>query len=90
MKNHGKFLALTGLIAALSLAGCWGDSNNNNNEPVPPTASTAVPDSAGVSSTSFVSYILGLSASDEASESLTLKDTLAVPEDESAEPTPLI
>ena len=86
MKNHRELLAATGLIAALSLAGCWDD---NDNEFVPPTASTDVPVSAGVSTASFVSYILSLSGSDESSEPLTLKDTFAVPADEGAEPTPL-
>jgi hypothetical protein len=86
MKNHRKFLAATGLIAALSLAGCWDD---NNSDPVPSTPSTEVPDSAGASTATFVSFILGLSVTDESSEPLTIKDTFAVPADESAEPTPL-
>jgi hypothetical protein len=86
MKNSRQLLAATGVIAALSLAGCWDDSNN---DPVPQAASTEVPDSAALSTASFVSYILSLSGSDESSEPLTIKDTLAVPADDSAEPTPL-
>ncbi len=86
MNTHQKLLAATGLIAALGLAGCWGDDND---DPMPPTAITEVPDSAGVSTADFVSFILGLSASDESSEPLTLKDSFAVPADETAEPTPL-
>ena len=85
MKNQRKLLAAAGLMAALGLAGCWGD----NDDPVPPVAITEVPDSAGVSTAALVSFILGLSASDESSEPLTLKDTFAVPADDSAEPTPL-
>ena len=87
MNNHRKLLAAGGLMAALALAGCWDD--NNNSDTVPPVASTEVPDSAGVSTASFVAFILGLSASDESSEPLTLKDTFAVPADETGEPTPL-
>jgi hypothetical protein len=81
-------LAATSLVAVLGLAGCW-DDNNSSADPVPPTASTEVPDSAGISTASIVSFILGLSGSDESSEPLTIKDTFAVPADESAEPTPL-
>jgi hypothetical protein len=89
MKTYRKLLAATGLIAALALAGCWDDSSND--APVPPTANTTqVPDSAGVSTAAFVSFIQSLSASDESSEPLTIKDTFAVPADETAEPTPLI
>ena len=87
MKTHRKFLAATSLLAALGLAGCWGDSDDNA---AAPTASTEVPDSAGVSTAALVSFILGLGASDEASEPLTIKDTFAVPADDSTEPTPLV
>lgn len=87
MKNHRKLLAATSLIAAVSLAGCWGDDNDD--DPGPPAAATEVPDSAGVSAAALISFILGLSGSDEASEPLTIKDAFAVPADESGEPTPL-
>jgi len=91
MNKHKKLLAWTGLVATLSLAGCWGGNNDDDkNSPAPPPiTSTDVPDSAGVSTSSFVSFILSLSGSDESSEPLTIKDTLAVPADESGEPTPL-
>lgn len=93
MKNHRKLLAATGLTAALILAGCWGDDNNDPEPPAPSpppiVVSTEVPDSAGVSVASFVSFILGLSSNDETSEPLTIKDTFSVPADESAEPSPL-
>jgi hypothetical protein len=86
MKTHRKLLAAAGLIAALALAGCLGGGND---APLPPTASTEVPDSAGVSTAAFVSFILSLSGSDETSAPLTIKDTFTVPADETAPPTPL-
>ena len=88
MKHHRIWLATTGLIAALSLAGCWDDDNNNDPVPLPPPVAIAeVPDSAGLSTGAFVSYLLGLSATDESTEPLSIKDTFAVPADESNEPT---
>ena len=87
MKTQRHLLAASGLIAVLGLAGCWGDSENAAASPV---AITEVPDSAGVSTAALVSFILGLNAGDEASEPLTIKDSFAVPADESAEPTPLV
>ena len=86
MKNHRSRLAAASLMAALGLAGCWNDDDSDAG----PTASTEVPDSAGVSTASFVSFILGLNANDEATDPLTLKDTLAVPDNEIDEPTPLV
>lgn len=79
MKHHRHLLAATGLCAALALTGCWGGSDDDP----PPEAATAVPDSAGVSSASFISFIQGLIANDETSEPLTISDTFAVPADES-------
>jgi hypothetical protein len=86
MKNLRTLLAACGLIAASGLTGCWG---NDDDGPRPPTPITEVPDSAGVSTTSFVSFLLGLSTGDESSEPLTIQDTFAVPADETGEPTPL-
>ena len=85
MKTSHKWLAVPGLVVALGLSGCW----NSDDEPTPTPASTEVPDSAGTSAAAFISYLLSLGNSDESSEPLTIKDTLAVPADESAEPTPL-
>lgn len=84
MNSRNLFLTTTCLVAALSLAGCW---ESDDDDPVPPTAVTEVPDSAGVSTATFVSFILGLAANDETSEPLTIRDPFAVPADETAEPT---
>ena len=88
MKNRRKLLAAASLMAALGLAGCSNSSNDTT--PVPPVVITEVPDSAGVSTAALVSFILGLNAGDEASEPLTIKDSFAVPADDSTEPTPLV
>ena len=87
MKITRMLLAASGAAAVLTLAGCWDDDNDTVAE-VP--ASTAVPDSAGVSAAALVSYIMTLSASDESSEPLTLGDSFAVPPEESADSTPLV
>lgn len=86
MKIPRKLLGITGLAAVLLLAGCW--HNSGGDPPVPP-ANAEVPDSAGASTAAFVSYLLTLSASDETSEPLTIKDTFAVPPDEANESTSL-
>jgi hypothetical protein len=89
MNKHQKLWALTSIAAALGLAGCWdGDDGDPAPAPTPPT-STEVPDSAGVSTAAFFSYLLSLSGTDESSEPLGLKDSFAVPADEVSEPTPL-
>ena len=85
MKIQRKFLTATAIASVLTLAGCWGDDDDDNGAPVV----SEVPASAGVSSATFVSYLLSLAGNDETSEPLTITDTFAVPADESAEPTPL-
>ena len=47
---------------------------------------TAVSDSAGASAAAFIAFLPGLSAGDETTEPLTLKDSLDVPADETSEP----
>ncbi len=90
MKKQSKLLTASVMAVALTLAGCWDDDNNNNTETITlPVVIAEVPDSAGLSTAAFFSYLLSLAVSDESSEPLTLKDTFAVPADESAEPTPL-
>ena len=86
MTHHKKSWVAVGLVAVLVLAGCGSDDD----DPVVATPITEVLDSAGVSGASLVSFIFGFSASDESSEPLTIKDTFAVPPDDSAEPTPLV
>ena len=81
---------LAGLAAALVLAaGCSNNNDNNNgggggggNQG--PGAAVTVPESAGDSVASFVAYVMGLSATDETSEPLLIKDSFAVPPDEAA------
>ena len=94
MKLQRKMLAATAAATALALAGCWNDDSDAAPTPAPtptppPVVVTEVPDSAGVSAATFVAFILGLGGSDESSEPLTIKDTFAVPADETNEPTTL-
>lgn len=92
MKLQRKMLAATAAATALALAGCWNDDNDADPTPPPappPVAAAAVPDSAGVSTATFVAFILGLGGSDESSEPLVIRETFAVPADETGEPTTL-
>ena len=82
MKTHRNLLAATGLVAALALTGCGGGNDDSQ-------AATAVPDSAGASSASFVSYIQGLSDSDETSEPLSIPESFSGPANETDDPIPL-
>ena len=88
MKLQRKMLAAAAVAAALALAGCWDDDDNTDPTP-PPVPVAEVPDSAGVSTATFVAFILGLGGSDESSEPLIIKDTFAVPADETGEPATL-
>ena len=99
MKMQRKMLAATAVATALALAGCWNDDNDADPMPPapapapapspPPVPAPAVPDSAGVSTATFVAFILGLGGSDESSEPLVIRDTFVVPADETGEPTTL-
>lgn len=75
------------LIATLALiSGCGGGGDDG---PAPPI--TAVPDSASVSSASFIAFIQSLAMGDETSEPLTFSASFAnPPEDNSGEPAPLL
>jgi hypothetical protein len=94
MKTNRKLMAAALAATVLALSGCWNDNNNNDStDPVVPPVvvvpAAAVPDSSGLSVASFVSFILGLSTTDEVSEPLQIKDLFSVPVDESSEPAVL-
>ena len=92
MKLQRKMLAATAAATAMALAGCWNDDNDADPTPPPappPVAAAAVPDSAGVSTATFVAFILGLGGSDESSEPLVIRDTFTAPVDDLGEPTTL-
>ena len=55
----------------------------------PPVVVATVPDSAGISVSAFISYLLSLSSGDETSEPAIIKDLFAVPLDETSEPQQL-
>ena len=77
-----SFVGALALSAAVS--GCWNDNDEVVTEPGP----TVVPDSAGTSSASFVSFLMGL-ANDDVSEPSVIPSTFSVPADETADVKPL-
>jgi hypothetical protein len=88
MKIQRKILFMAGVAMALALGGCWGDDDD---DPAPVAAGNGapVPDSAGVSVSAFLGYILALGATDETSEPSAISTSFEVPPDEAAEPQPL-
>ena len=99
MKTPQKLFLAAGLAAALALSACGG---NDDPGPVvapvppppvvvvpPPVVVATVPDSAGISVSAFISYLLSLSSGDETSEPAIIKDLFAVPLDETSEPQQL-
>ena len=86
MKTVPKILLAAGLTATLIVSGCGSNDDDEGSSAGP---ATSVPDSAGASPTAFISYLSTLDTSDESSESLTLSDSFAVPDDEASEPQPL-
>ena len=87
MKNlQRKFAFAASLAALLSIGGCFLDDDAD--ESGPPMV-TEVPDSAGVSSAAFTSYLLSLDRADESTEPQLIKGIFAVPDDDGGEPVVL-
>ena len=91
-KFNRKFLAALGLIGLMALSGCWNDKDDEDVVVLPPPGPppvvvNEVPDSAGVSVAAFISYLLALAGNDETGQPATLKDSFAVPADETSEPS---
>ena len=90
MKTSSKLWLAGGLAAALvTVAGCSDNSNNDNGNPQGSAGPATVPDSAGTTADSFIAYLKGLAPNDETSEPLLIKDSFAVPPDESNDSQPL-
>ena len=88
MKTSSKLWLMGGLVAALlTVAGCSDNNNDNGNQGSGEPAT--VPDSAGSTVASFIAYLKGLNPNDETSEPLLIKDSFAVPADESNDSQPL-
>ncbi len=88
MKTSSKLWLASGLAAALlTVAGC-SDSSSDTSTQGAATPGT-VPDSAGTTVGSFIAYLMGLDPNDEKSEPLLIKDSFAVPPDESSDSQPL-
>lgn len=89
MKTGSKLWLAGGLAAALvTVAGCSDSSSNDTSTQGAATPAT-VPDSAGTTVGSFIAYLMGLDPNDEKSEPLLIKDSFAVPPDESSDSQPL-
>ena len=88
-----KTLRMLSLLCALTLSaavtGCWNDDDDEVASPPIGTGPGTVPDTAGASSTSFVSYLMGLTANDETSEPVIIPSAFLVPADETADAKPL-
>ena len=91
-KQLAGLAAATLLTAAALLSGCGGGSTTDAPVIVPPVVVaplTAVPDSAGLSVSSLITFLLSLSATNDTSEPLTISSTFAAATDDTVEPTPL-
>jgi len=88
-KKAAGLTAATLLATAALLSACGGSSSTDAPVIVPPAPLTAVPDSAGVSVSAFVTFLLSLSMSDDTSEPLTIGSTFTAPTDDAVEPTKL-
>ena len=82
-KTRNIWLVLA-LAASALVAGCGGGGGGDD----APAVATSVPDSAAVSSASFLDFIQSLTT-DETSEPLTISDAFSVPADETDGVRPL-
>ena len=87
MKNLRMTSMAAVVVASSALTACWIDDD----QPPEPAAGAgvSVPDSAGASSASFVSFLAGLAVGDETSQPLLVPDSFSVPADESPDVKPL-
>ena len=88
MKTSSKLWLMGGLVAALlTVAGCSDNNYDSGNQGSAGPAT--VPDSAGSTVDNFIAFLKGLDPNDETSEPLLIKDSFAVPADESNDSQPL-
>ena len=85
MNTSRKYGLACLLAASLVLAACGGSKDENAVVVVTPPPVTDVPDSAAVSISAFISFLMGLVNSEDR-EPLTVRDTIIVPVDEISEP----
>jgi hypothetical protein len=88
MKHTSKLLWSTALAALLGLVACSGGSSNDNSGLQGSAKPGSVPDNAGTTVAGFMAYLAGLDPNDEKSEPLLIKDSFAVPPDESSDSQP--
>ena len=89
MKTKTRIFLAIGLMTTLLVGGC-GSSDDDDPVATAPPGSTSVPDSAGMSASAFITFLMTLNPNDETSEPLTLSDGFAVPDDDVGEPQPLV
>ncbi len=75
------------LAVAMTFAACSDNVDQVTAGPSGP--SDSVPDSAGLSTTAFIDFLLTM-ANGETSEPLTIRDGFAVPADETGDARPLV
>lgn len=97
--NLGYLIALLTVLS--TLVACGGGDGSSALLPVPPSVGTGggsaslpppgapVPATAGSNVSAFISYLAGLSASDEAMEPSPIADNFAVPDNETSDPQTL-
>jgi hypothetical protein len=85
------------VFCAFALAGCGGGSDNGLNEANGSgsnpggsqiQADNDVPDSAWSSGSAFIGFLKTMALNNETSEPMTMRETSAVPEDNTGDPEP--